>query len=350
MDDSPEQQHPPVGSALSEERYRRLFETAQDGILLITFPEGVIFDANPFFLKIVGFSSEDIIGKRLWELGFLTDKQASEDMHRELMAVGYVRYEHLDLLSRAGHPVPVEFVSNVYEIHGQRVAQCNIRDISDRRRTELALERERELRQTLLFEVVETLGAVVAGRDPYTASHQKRVASLACAIAQEMGLTSDQIQGIRISALLHDIGKITVPIEILTKPGQLTELEIALLRTHAQAGYDILRSIHFPWPVAQIVLEHHERLDGSGYPKARTGDQILIEARILAVADLVEAMSSQRPYRVPATVEHALQELERSAGKLYDPDASRCCLHLFRQGGYTFPDPDFKRLPFQVSS
>ena len=348
--DPTQTQHPAIGSPLSEERYRRLFETAQDGILLITFPEGMVFDANPFFLRIVGFQSEDILGKRLWELGLLADKAANEGMLQELMHLGYARYEHLDLLSRDGRTVPVEFVSNVYEVHGQKVAQCNIRDISDRRRAELALQREQELRQGLLLEVIETLGSVVAGRDPYTASHQRRVASLACAIARQMSLPPEKIQGVRIAALLHDIGKITVPIEILTKPGELSALEIAILRTHAQAGHDILKTIQFPWPIALIVLQHHERQDGSGYPGGLSGDQILLEARILAVADLVEAMSSQRPYRVPASIDRALQELERSAGVRYDKEVATCCLDLFKHQGYAFPAPDFRMLPLQVSA
>ena len=331
----------PEGSSLSEERYRRLFETAQDGILLLTIPEGIVFDANPYFLRLVQSSAERIVGKKLWELGLIADTVANKAMHDELLQSGYVRYDHLDLLAADGHKVPVEFVSNVYQIHDRRVAQCNVRDISERRSIEQALAVEQSKRKLMMFDLVETLGAVVASRDPYTGSHQRRVASLACAIADAMGLSAHQTEGIRIAALVHDIGKISVPVEILTKPGKVTPAEIALLHTHAQVGYDLLKGIDFPWPVAEIVLQHHERMDGSGYPAGLAAEEILIEARILAVSDMVEAMSSQRPYRLPRTIDETLEELSKQSGGLYDPAVVTCCLNIFRSKRFTFPAQSF---------
>jgi len=321
----------------SEERYRRLFETAQDGILMLSHPDGRIIDANPYFTRLINRTREELLGRQLWELGLIADQEASRQMQHELHGKGFARYEHLDLLAKDGTAVPVEFVSNVYKVGAHQLAQCNIRHIGVRRAAERAAAVEKEKRQALLINVVETLGAVVAGRDPYTVSHQKRVAELASAIATDMGLSADKVKAIRIAALVHDIGKVAVPIEILNKPGTLNRLEIGLLQTHAQAGHDILKTIDFPWPIADIVLQHHERLDGTGYPNGLKGSEIMVEARILAVADMVEAMSSQRPYRAPKTLKETLAELASTSGVLFDKAAVESCLRLFQDREFVFP-------------
>ncbi len=184
-----------------------------------------------------------------------------------------------------------------------------------------------------------TIGAVAATidmRDPYTADHQQRVSHLAPAIASAMGLPPLTITGIRLASTIHDIGKICVPLEILSRPGALTKDEFALVKVHVAAGYDILKNIAFPWPVADIVMQHHERLDGSGYPQNLAADQILPEAKILAVADVVEAMCSHRPYRAARGIDAALDEITKNRGKLYDPQAVDACLGLFRGGGFAF--------------
>ena len=172
-------------------------------------------------------------------------------------------------------------------------------------------------------------------RDPYTAGHQIRVAKLACAIAQEMGLSEDRIEGIRIAGLLHDIGKITLPSDILARSGQITTLETDIIETHAQVGYEIIKTIEFPWPVLDAVLQHQERMDGSGYPSGLSGEKIIIEARILAVADVVEAMSSHRPYRPKLGIDRALAEIAEYKGVRYDPDVVDACLRLINEQGYT---------------
>jgi len=169
-------------------------------------------------------------------------------------------------------------------------------------------------------------------RDPYTARHQERVTELACAIAREMGIPDGQIEGIHAAGLMHDIGKIAVPTEILTKPGKLNDLEFSLIRRHPQVAYDILKGIEFPWPIADIVLQHHERLNGSGYPNGLKGDEILLEARILTVADVVEAISSHRPYRPALGLDAALDEIKQGRGMLYDPDVVDTCLSVFEEG------------------
>jgi len=188
-----------------------------------------------------------------------------------------------------------------------------------------------------LEQSIETIADTVEARDPYTAGHQRRVAELATAIAQEMGLPEDQTHGIHLAAIIHDLGKIHVPAEILSKPGRLSEIEYALIKQHPQEGYDILKDVKFPWPIADIILQHHERLDGSGYPQGLKGDGILLEARIMAVADVVEAMSSHRPYRPGLGIDAALAEIIRMRGTYYDVQAVDACVALFREKNYVIP-------------
>jgi putative nucleotidyltransferase with HDIG domain len=188
-----------------------------------------------------------------------------------------------------------------------------------------------------MSEIVDVLSAMIEERDPYTAGHQARVANLSVAIATELQLMPHNVEGIRLSALVHDIGKFSIPAQVLMKPTKLNSFEIAMLRNHVQAGYDVLKHIHFPWPVAQIVLQHHERLDGSGYPNALKGDSISEDARILAVADTMDAMAGARPYRAAFSVEDALQTLEAGIGTLYDARMVQACVKIFREDHYTFP-------------
>ncbi len=179
------------------------------------------------------------------------------------------------------------------------------------------------------------LGIASEARDPYTAGHQKRVADLARAIATEMKLPIDVIEGIRMAGAIHDIGKISIPSEILCKPTMLTDLEYSLVKSHCQYSYDIIKDVESPWPLADIVYQHHERVDGSGYPQKLKHDNILIESRILAVADVVEAIMSYRPYRPALGLDIALAEIENNAGVLYDQDVANACLHLFREKNFT---------------
>ncbi len=197
-----------------------------------------------------------------------------------------------------------------------------------------ALQDSMEKLQKSLEGSIQAIARTVEMRDPYTAGHQQRVAKLAGAIADEMGLSDDISYGIRMGGLIHDLGKVSIPAEILTKPGRITKIEFELIKTHPQVGYDILKSIEFPWPIAKMVFQHHERMDGSGYPGGLPGSNIILEARILGVADVVEAMASHRPYRPSLGIDKALEEISINKGKLYDPDASEVCLRLFRQKGF----------------
>ncbi|HDJ30241.1 MAG TPA: HD-GYP domain-containing protein, partial [Candidatus Acetothermia bacterium] len=205
-------------------------------------------------------------------------------------------------------------------------------DITERMAAEKALKDSYEKLERTLEGIVEALGAAIELRDPYTAGHQRRVAELAVAIAEEMGLPTEKVEATRYAALVHDIGKLAVPAEILAKPAALTDTEFSLIKFHPQQAYDILKEIDFPWPLAEIVLQHHERLDGSGYPNGLKGDEILLEARIIAVADVVEAMSSHRPYRPALGIEAACDEIKAKRGRLYDPDVVDACVSLFEKG------------------
>ena len=199
-------------------------------------------------------------------------------------------------------------------------------------------EREAAVRQ-LYDSLEDTVGAIASTiemRDPYTAGHQRRVAKLAATIAGEMGLPQDQARGIFLAGLIHDVGKIHIPAEILSKPGKLTALEMQFIQTHAQAGYDIIKGVEFPWPIAEAVLQHHERLDGSGYPRGLVAEAVIVEARILAVADVTEAIMAHRPYRPALGLDAALAEIESGKGRLYDPAAVDACIVLFRNKGFAF--------------
>lgn len=190
--------------------------------------------------------------------------------------------------------------------------------------------------QIIMIQTVEAIASMAEMRDPYTAGHQRNVTRLACDLALKIGLSDDRIEGIRVAGFLHDIGKIVIPVEILNKPGKLSEFEFNLIKTHSQAGHDILQKIDFPWRVADIVLQHHERLDGSGYPGGLTGSDILPEAKILAVADVMEAMAANRPYRPGLGVDKALEEITRNQGVLYDPQVVEACVRLFTGDGFQF--------------
>jgi PAS domain S-box-containing protein/putative nucleotidyltransferase with HDIG domain len=209
-------------------------------------------------------------------------------------------------------------------------------DISERKRAEEDLRESFERLRRSLETTIMALASTVEMRDPYTAGHQQRVADLASAIAEEMGLSDEQIYGIRFAGLIHDIGKINIPAEILNRPGKLTEIEYSFLKNHPQAGYDVLKTIEFPWPVAQIVLQHHERMDASGYPNGLSGADIILEARILAVADIVEAIATHRPYRPARGLGDALEEILHNKGIFYDPDVVDACLRIFYEKGFTF--------------
>lgn len=495
---------------LSEARYRRLFEAACDGILLLNSETAKIEDVNPFLMGMLGYSYEELIGKTLWEIGSFKDVASSMKAFIELQEKSFVRYDDLPLVTKSGVRISVEFVSNAYDCEGIRVIQCNIRDNTKRHLAEVTLkattralkmlsesnvalltsgsenvlfaeycriavetggylmawigvaenspekrivplvcygheegylntaqiswsetdagkgptgrairtgqvqfiddiaadplmspwrtaalargyrssisapfkmpngmtaclnlysdrpmscsapekkllqeiaadlafgiaalqttiakiEYEESLRESL-EQTIQVLADTSEERDSYTAGHQRRVAQLCSRIACEMEISADQIHGLHLAASIHDLGKIGVPAEILAKPRRLTELEFSMIKEHAAIGFKILKNLSFPWPIAKIVLQHHERLDGSGYPAGLKEDEILLEAKILAVADIVEAMASHRPYRAALGIEAALSEISAQRGVTLDARVVDACLLIFRERGYT---------------
>jgi PAS domain S-box-containing protein/putative nucleotidyltransferase with HDIG domain len=218
-------------------------------------------------------------------------------------------------------------------IAGTRAYLC---DISEHKQTENKLGSTLKALRKTTGTMVQVIERMLEIRDPYTVNHQQRVADLARAIAKEMGLSIDRIDGLRLAGLIHDIGKIAIPAEILSKPTRLSEVELQLVRTHPKIGFDLIKSIDLPWPVAMTVLQHHERLDGSGYPLGIAGNEILPEAKILGVADVIEAMSSHRPYRPALGMSKALEEISQNSGVLYDKDVVEACLKVLQQDGFGF--------------
>jgi HD-GYP domain-containing protein (c-di-GMP phosphodiesterase class II) len=215
------------------------------------------------------------------------------------------------------------------------------REVEGRRRVQQELQQSLDRLRKIIGGTVMAIAMTVEKRDPYTSGHQQRVAELSRCIGREMGLAEHQVEGIAIASAIHDIGKISLPAEILSKPSQLNSMEMSLIQTHSQAGYDILKSVDFPWPVANIVLQHHERMNGSGYPHHLAGEAILQEARIVGVADVVETMSSHRPYRPSRGIDSALEEISAQSGILYDRDAVEACLSLIHEGRFEFAAPVF---------
>lgn len=235
-------------------------------------------------------------------------------------------------------------------IHRENLEQIVQKRTTELRRTVHQLEgKEKELREresvlqnTLtsyrqaMEGIIKAMALTVEMRDPYTAGHQRRVVDLVRAIANKMGLSDQQKDGISMAGVIHDVGKIAVPAEILSKPGRITELEYSLIKTHPQVGFDILKSIEFPWPIARIILQHHERLNGSGYPQGLSGGEILLEAKILAVADVVEAMASHRPYRPGLGIDKALEHISDHCDILYDAEVVKACMKVFKENGFRF--------------
>ncbi|MCW9088727.1 MAG: PAS domain S-box protein [Gammaproteobacteria bacterium] len=296
----------------SEERLRKMVQTMSDGLVLLDKAGCVLF-ANAAALQMFNRSAEELIGQ---ELGYPV--VSDETFELQLPGAG-------------GRALSVEARLSDADWQGRPASVLTLHDISSRHQLEVEREEHVAVLERTMLETVQALATAVEKRDPYTAGHQRRVAELAAAIAGEMGLEKERILGIRLGGTIHDIGKIYIPAEILNRPGKLTETEFGLIKSHTQVGYEIIKDVEFPWPVAEMVYQHHERLDGSGYPQGLKGDEITLEARILAVADVVEAITSHRPYRTALGIEVGLEEIRKNRGKFYDPEAVDACLRLFEE-------------------
>lgn len=316
----------------AEEKYRNIVENAQEGIFQST-REGRFLTANQAMAAILGYDSPAELMKSVTDLDVQVYANP-EDRSELLLSAemeGQVSGVETQFIRKDGSPIWVSINKRAVRDEKGRLLLYEgfAEDITSRK---VSMEQIRRA----LGATVQAIAVTVEARDPYTAGHQRRVADLARVIAVEMRLSHDQIEGLRMAGIIHDLGKITVPSEILSKPTRLTELECSLVKTHSEAGFNILKDIEFPWPVARIVLEHHERINGSGYPYGKTGDALLTESKILMVADVVEAMASDRPYRAGLGIGSALDEISRHRGILYDPEVVDTCLWLFREQNYQF--------------
>ena len=313
----------------SEAKYRSLAESTN------TIPWRIDFSSGQFMY--MGNQVEDILGYPAdsWkDISTWTERIHPDDREQATnycLACTECGEDHefeYRMVSKGGNTVWIkDYVTVMVGDDGPKELIGYMFDITERKEAEKQLERS-------LTGTIRAISTAIEARDPYTSGHQQRVADVAVAIADEMGLDANCIEGIRLGAMIHDIGKIQLPAEILTKPARLTEIEYSLVKDHPKVSFDILKSVEFPWPVADIAYQHHERMDGSGYPQGLKGDEACLEARIVAVADVVEAMASHRPYRPGLGIDKALEEISQNKGQLYDVDAADACLRLFREKGF----------------
>lgn len=314
-----EEERKRVAKELEENKARlqSIINNNADGIIIVDH-NGIVRFANPAVETIFICKKEELVG--------------------ELFGFPLVSHEttELDIIGKGDKPGVVEMRIAEIEWEGKTAYLASLRDITEHKQIQYDLQMNFEKSQRILEEMVNSLASASGKRDLYTAGHQQRVTRLAIAIAEQMNLSKEQIQGIRIAGLLHDIGKISVPAEILSKPTRLTDAEFEIVKAHSRVGYDILKSIEFPWPVAEIVFQHHERLDGSGYPRGLKDGEILQETKILMVADVVEAMSSHRPYRAARGMEITLEEITKNRGIFYDTQVVDVCLMLIKEKGFRF--------------
>jgi len=305
---------------MSEINFRNMIYNNADGILILD-EDSIVKFMNPAAETAFGTRAERFVG-RVFEHLIDLDKPTE-----------------LDIIM-GGKSVVVEMRVMETEWEGKKAYLASLRDITNRKRMQQRLQVSLDNLKEMMDGTIRAMALAVEIRDPYTSGHQHRVAQLAQAIAEEIRLSADDVEGVYMAASIHDIGKISLPAEILSKPVKLTKIEREMIQAHSKVGYDILKGIDFPWPIAKIILQHHERMDGSGYPHGLGGDEILIAARIVGVSDVVETMASHRPYRPSIGLDKALEEVMKNRGKLYDEKVVNACLTLFNEKDFEFPEPE----------
>jgi len=328
----------------SEAKFRFLSENMADVAFIVNMDLGTIY-VSPSIERVLGFTPEERKTQRVEEqlaphalqlafeaLAEEIEREQAEDADPDRSRTLALDYYHKD-----GSVITLETnFRGVRDSKGTLTGFYGLsRDITKRNKAEKDLEKTLESLRKALGAIIQVMVSTMETRDPYTAGHQLRVADLARSIATEMELPKDKIEGIRIAGSIHDIGKLSVPAEILSKPAKLSELEFSMIKEHPRRGYEFLKGINHFRPLGEIIYQHHERMDGSGYPRNLKGDEILIESRILAVADVVEAMASHRPYRPALGIDTALEEIGKNRGILYSNDVVDACLKLFREKGYS---------------
>jgi PAS domain S-box-containing protein len=320
----------------SEEKYRSLFENANEAIFVVQ--DGKVVFVNPASSDVLDYPGDQLVSRPFAEFVHPDDRAMVVDNYIKRMKGEEIPPSYsFRIIHRDGTARWAELNAVLMNWEGKPASLNFLSDISDRKRAEEELQRTLESLRRAVGATIQVMVTSVEVRDPYTAGHQLRSVDLARAIAQEMGLPQEKIDGIRMAGSIHDIGKLSVPAELLSKPAKLTAIEFSLIKEHSHKGYEMLKDVKSPWPLAEIVYQHHERMDGSGYPRNLKGDEILMEARIIAVSDVVEAMASHRPYRPALGIPMALEELETNRGILYDISVVDACLKLFREKGYQFP-------------
>jgi len=318
----------------AEELFKKLFVNSPNAIFIVQ--DGKFKLVNPQFTTETGYSEEEILGSDLFKFIHPEDKEMVRKIVVKNLKKGLSSpFEYRGIRKSGKARWALQVVTSI-TYQGKRAIFGTFKDVTEIRQVQKELQQSYEKLQKTMEGTINIVAKIVETRDPYTAGHQLKVSKLATAIAREMKLTEDKIEGIRIASLVHDIGKVSIPAEILSKPIKLNEIEYSLIKDHSQIGYDILKSIDFPWPVAKIVLQHHEKINGSGYPRGLKGDEIILEAKIICVADVVEAMSSHRPYRPALGIDKALEEISQNKGILYDPEVVDVCIKLFKEKDFKF--------------
>lgn len=319
----------------SEEKYRTLVEHSSDGIFI--YANNSFLFVNDQLCKITDYTKEELYDTSPWKIIYPNDRDKVKEIDlRRKMGEDVPRAYDVRIVTKHGDIRYCEFAVTRIAYRSEDANLVSVRNITDRKQMEDELQQSLVKLEKTIQNTLQAMAKIQEARDPYTTGHQLRVAALAQEIAKEMYLPEEWIRGIQVAALIHDIGKIYVPAEILSRPSKLTLSEFALVKTHPSVGYDILKTIEFPWPIADVVLQHHERLDGSGYPRGLRTGNIMLESQILAVADVVEAMSSHRPYRPAHSLDITLDEISKNKGKLYEPDVVDSCLWLITGKGFKF--------------
>jgi len=325
------------GSNAADRSYRDLFALAPDAYL-VTDGQTVIADSNQAAAAMLIMDQGSLKGKPLTDFVPDADRSAFQAILIQVRGGGEKRFGEFRLQPGEGAPFAVSVNVSAQTDHRDQLVRILwlLRDVREGKAEEGRLKSLLSRLKSNFHGLVDAVAEAVEIKDPQTAGHQRRVGQLAAAIAREMGFSLNRLEGIRVAGLLHDIGKIAIPSEILSKPGELNKLECEFIKSHCQVGYDLLKDIDFPWPVLQAILQHHERLDGSGYPAGLTAQDIILEARILAVADVMEAMVCARSYGPAQRIDQAMEEIHQQAGTLYDPEVVNICLKLFVEKGFSF--------------
>jgi PAS domain S-box-containing protein/putative nucleotidyltransferase with HDIG domain len=320
---------------LEEKKFLDNIFDSLPGIFYILNEKAEIIRWNKNEEIILEYSSEELMNRNALETIAEEDRELVAERVANVFASGYSSVV-ANAVTKSGKKIPLYLTgARVSKDNRDMLVGMGI-DITEQKSYEEKSRKAVEELKEAINGAIEAIAMITEMRDPYTAGHQRRVADLSSAIAGEMGLSQEQVSTIRIAGILHDVGKASIPMEILCKPVALDPMEMDIIKLHPKVGYDILKSLKLPWPIGPAVLQHHERINGTGYPNGLIGDEITLEARILAVADVVEAMSSNRPYRPSLGIQNALNEIEQNKGVLYDIEVASVCLKLFNENRFKF--------------